>query len=253
MNRTVVVVLGLSVLLSPVAADAGPITVDVLSASYSLNITLNSNFGDGQPSQTLTATAADTSPVNTTLHWTAPNGLTTEAIASADWLGVSGEMHGGYIFNGSATSNLDLVFSPVTDDTAILEVSTFRCCEYTSGLGTLFDVTTQQQVWKFYWGTDFGSAPTIRIPIVEGDTVRYSDYASGLDSFLLPTALSASHVYELELTQITRIYAAGNWSTIQISGLEPVPTPEPSSLALLGVGLGTTLASRRRLRARLDP
>src|SRR4029077_12291580 len=61
-NRSLGVALSLSALLAPVAAQADPISINVLSATYSanLNLTLRPDYGGG----TTTATAGGSSSVS---------------------------------------------------------------------------------------------------------------------------------------------------------------------------------------------
>jgi hypothetical protein len=57
-------------------------------------------------------------------------------------------------------------------------------------------------------------------------------------------------VYDLHLTSSTSNPAFGTFSSLGVSGV--VSVPEPSTLLLLGIGLATTAASRRRFKKRLN-
>jgi hypothetical protein len=178
----------------------------------------------------------------------ASSGAVINASASAAWLAVSESIfQGSHDFFGHASADFDLTFAPVTDGAATLDINLTRSGEYGSGLATLFDVTTQQAVWKVYFGSDFGGDDLGPVIINEEGSQSFAAWGGPV---ALPTALSAADVYDLHLTSSTSNPAFGTFSSLGVSGV--VSVPEPSTLLLLGIGLATTAASRRRFKKRLN-
>ena len=254
MKRAVVAVLGLIGLLTPVGAQADPIGINVLSATYSANVTLQVNTSGGAPTTTTTSGSSSVSEsleVHDPFTTIDPNDgsvissgdYVINASGRADWLGVSEELRQvSNHWQAQAVADFDLTFSPVANGTATLGVDVTRSGEYGSGFGSLFDVTTQQDVWRFYFGFDFGGCDFCPVVVNEGGIESVPGWSS---PFALQTALDAADVYDLHLTSSTFNPGFGTFSSVQVSGL--VPVPEPSSLILVGMAIAATLASQRRL------
>jgi hypothetical protein len=217
MTRAVVAVTFLA-LFAPFTAQADPINIDVLSATFSTNIT----FGlDPSVSYYSTTTVAGSQPVSQSMEFRqppvdgVPSSLST-ASASADWLAVhassSSELMPCPCSFVSSSADFALTFSPLTDGIAPFVVIAEPFGFFTDTFATLFDVTTGLELWRY-------SRPRF----APGDVV------------LLPTLLSASHVYDLHLSVAGESLRDSTAGRIQVTGL--VAVPEPSSLLLLSAGL----------------
>jgi len=243
MNRAVILAFASIAFFPPVTAQAGPIGINVLNATYSVGITAQ-NKPDGG---TITVTGDGSSPASQSLVGVDSSGSMINASASATWLAVSEFIHqDGNDFSGHASADFDLTFSALTDGTAALGVDWTKSGEYGSGLAILFDVTTQQQVWRVSFGSDFGGCDLCPTQITGGSQSLFS-----YDPVVLSTALSATDVYDLHLTSSTLNPGFGTFSSVAVSGI--VSVPEPSTVLLLGIGFAATVASRRRFKKRLTP
>jgi hypothetical protein len=137
----------------------------------------------------------------------------------------------------SASAKSEVTFSPVmnSSDTISLDFSLRGEYLYTAGFVSLFDVTSNQEIWNYGW----------EFP---GIIIGLPDLQPAI-ALEIDTSFLAAHVYKLEM--FTQSWANGDvqWVDIALSGLEPTRVPEPSTLLLLGIGLaGIAGYGRRRMR-----
>ena len=230
MSRVVVAVVLLA-LLPPVTAQALPINVEVLSATYSTNITFGTSPSVSYYS---TTTMSGPAPVTQSASYRQPpvadNLSLSSATATADWLAVyarsSSELLPCPCSYVSSSADFALRFSPLTDGLAELTVNAEHLGPYTDTLATLFDVTAGFELWR----------------------LSYSGLTPG-GVALWNSALSSTHVYDLHLSVAGDSLRDSTGGRVGVSGLQAVP--EPSSLLLLGAGVASIgLFRRARTRRR---
>lgn len=237
-----------ALIVTGTVAQADPISIQVLKVTYSTSINLVS------PSLTQRTTAATGSdPVSRSLYWDEPappdpyyqENPSIQASATADWLAVSAALsQSSNHFSGTASADVDLMFSPLTDGIAPLGIAYDSPPDLGWARGFLFDLTTQQEVWLF--ATECAACrPSFTYPA--GESAWELPFVSG--SFTVPTALESTHVYQLHLTAKPSLFAfGGQRSSLSLTGLEAVPVPEPASLLLLGSGVTALALIRKRRR-----
>jgi hypothetical protein len=217
-------------------AHASPIGIEVISTAYSASIELTLSSG-----VTTTTTAAGTDPVSLSLEYIYSFESTYDyaaASVSADWLTVS---VGSRSVNSPviiASANSEVTFSPHTDGIATIGFDRLDGGPYTDGFVSLFDLTGDREVWRYWWEG-------------QGTAVTYPE--AGIDWGLsirpnpveLPTTFSAANTYRLHLFGRTDSQGDSTDVSVQVSGLVAVPDPG-STLFLLGIGLVGLRAARKR-------
>lgn len=114
---------------------------------------------------------------------------------------------------------------------------------YSSGLVSLVDVTTDESMFMYSWDSSSFFDPSM-IPWVSHGTGPHRFTAS----IAAEPLLLASHVYELTMGASTNAQDDAQRVTIDLSGLQVAPVPEPSTYAMLLMGFGLVGFSTRRCR-----
>lgn len=244
MKRTVVVALGLSVLLAPVPAMADSIDIQVLSVTYKAAIDFG--FPYDLTSDPLSSPVSVSGFIPDTFYAPESGLPLASASAAAGWLSV--ETHSSSIccptpmVGAASRAEFDLTFSSLLDGVGTLDLNHTLGGPYTQGFASLFDMTTGQELWRYDVVRNGGDH------LVIGGV--FIDSPNALLPLSLATTFNTTDVYRLHLLVEGDSLGDSTSNDFQVTGLHDVP--EPSSLVLLGLGIGTTLTARRRLRKRLD-
>jgi hypothetical protein len=142
--------------------------------------------------------------------------------------------------NGLASASSQIYFSPLVNrtETVGLQFSSavgYYCC---SGLVSLFDLTSQLELWNYSWSNRSGNVPWVSTP---GGAGSASAELYPRSDFL------ASHHYQLTLMTSARSASDHDQCRIRLTGLQQVPEPAGVCLLLMGL-LGLPLLRRVAIR-----
>ncbi len=225
-----------SLLLTLLFTSTGyPLPINILDSQYITSVNMTS-LADGTSSP---RTQVSPAPISDSLYSFYGSTL---ARADAGLWGVSAHTAAfpaapDFIGSSSAFAESDLWFSPLTSQTTTLNVqfSAGPHFAFTYGNVSLFDVTLNHDVWNYGWGS--GATYVTSVPWV-------ITFDSGTAALALDTTLNASDTYELIMSTGSNAASDSENESFQLSGLEPAP--EPSTLALAGLGLLALALMRRR-------
>jgi hypothetical protein len=223
-------------------ADA--VTIEVLNASFATTLSTTTNLNPSTVATNQSRTVSSSSPLTDTLidgcgymlDCSEFNSLTfalTEATAEADFFTVSAYTFSSVMSHASASTQTDLLFSPTSDGTALLELEFIgtNTAYYSNGSVSLFDVTSNEQLWAYGWTCCHFNG---NVPL---SLFQYT----GMLSF--DQSLSDDHMYRLLMSTGTNADGDREGMTIRVGGL--IPVPESSSIFLLLSGLvGIALLKR---------
>lgn len=229
-------VLALTLTLVATPALGTPIDVRVLSATHSVTVGIS---GFGFPWKSKTSTAS--SPVSESLFqmycdtlerpWFECESVTpdvispafAEASATAGLLELTASAQGNPSPAALATADSEWTFSPLVDGVADINIllGNVWTSEYASA--SLFDVTANQLLWQF----------SVRPP-------------NGV--VVVPTLLSAQHVYAMDLHASAVTTGSGRHSYVRVSGIQAVAVPDNvDTFMCLCMGLLVALLGRSKL------
>ena len=145
----------------------------------------------------------------------------------------------GQSTSSTATARSDIFFSPLSSGTTSIGLDFFGANEWYSsdGYASLLDVTENQTLWNYGWSL-MGQGTVPWTNNYDGDASQ-SHAAVSVD-----VDFDATHTYELVMNTDTDSNGDTQIVQIQLSGIEAVP--EPSTIALIGLGAASWLVLRRR-------
>lgn len=239
-----------------IAATAHGTDISILNARHATVLHLDQREIDRSIStwdQSNTSAAPTTDTLDVSSHYSSTYpGSRFSATASADMFSVGTETHHNIPLIGHAwaTAETTLTFNTLVDVAAPLDFEfLFRGQPYSRGFISLFDQTTSRSLFDYAY---CWAGPCERgndtVPWVFGGTPGYTATAY----LSLSPWLESDHSYSLTLHGATYANGDDQWLSINVSGLSPVtaPVPEPSTYALMLVGLSAVgLMARRRRQA----
>jgi hypothetical protein len=241
--------LGLLVLLGfALRAGAASLPINILDAQYTNYLaTSRWTFEDGDIVAVTDASRPATSPnpLSDSLYHPVSGLLEAEANADLFKIGVYTSAEGrDDPFRAAALAwvGSDLWFSPLVSGTTTVSVQFlgWHQFQYTWGGVNLFDVTSGNEVWNFWWeGDRQGTVPWV---YTGGENPR------GTATLALETDFVAGNTYKLSMYS-GAISNPGDRQRIliELSGFDPIAVPEPTALSLAGLGaLSLALVRRRR-------
>jgi hypothetical protein len=215
------IVVSCALVIAATPAQATPIDVRVLSASYSVTVTIGVH-----PDHVIeTKTSTDLDPVTESLSSVGGIYGYAEANATADFLDVWVD---GFSLPATplytiSSADTRWTFSPVEDGVADFGILWERGHIFVLLSATLVDVTTNAQVWEF-------------------SSLQYGLYLSET----VPTFLDADHVYAMNLTASAESRGDGVYGDLHLSGVRAVPDDVDSFMCLC-LGLLVVLLGKRVL------
>jgi len=227
----------------PCAADA--ISVNVLQARYTT--TVYADIAGAPVVDRMLQGSLPTQDAVSIPPTLANRGLS--ASADADLFASSVATSSGYVddalsnTHARASAETILSFRPVQDGVDTLDLL-FTAGDnnpfFSSGTVSLVNLTANQTLWSVGWTKpNFFDLPWVD---VFDPTHPYDPWFTA--SLALNSAFSASNEYELRMFVTSDANFDGQRVGVQVSGLHA--TPEPSTLALLAIGVGATYVQRRR-------
>ena len=247
-----------AVLLGTGTAFADPFNINLLSATFRTRVSTTAD-SPGLPTtsrQTVSNTPTSDSllvPV-APLHPSLPAAV--GAIAETGVFSVHADTTSSPsltpLYASSALALTELLFAPLQNGVATIDLdlttSGSGADHWSEGTISLFDTTTNAQIWNYGWdsigafmgGSGFWRPATYGV-LLDSSPLLLNDILS------IGTAFDASHQYRLLIYTLTQSQNDHQGITLEVSGLHEVP--EPASIALLGVGaLIARQAARRRAR-----
>ena len=225
-----------------------PLPINIIATQYTTAVNMQRSIQPYDGSTTnFSRTQVSPAPISDAVYDTFTESLAAEANADLFAIYANTPTQSGIdplFWNSSASATSDVWFSPLTSETATLNIQ-FSGGDHwgfsSSGTLSLFDVTSGNEVWNYGWG-GFAEGTVAGVPVSElnpwGETTNLQ----------LDTDFNAGDIYELALSTLTTAQNVDPMSpsiSLQLSGLEAVP--EPSTFALLGLG-SLVLAMARRHR-----
>jgi hypothetical protein len=202
-------------------------------------VTLRDRTYSGGTIVETTRTTADTNPISDSylVQAVPPYSFVEGGRASADLFEISTWTLQGKFrpVEGSldqiwAYATTALTFQPFVTGTAPIDLTflTGGMAFYSESQVTLTDLTTMTQVWTLGWA-------------YREDLVRRALVAAGTTTLM--TTFDASHLYQLTIFGRTDARDDDQQLATRVTGLQSVP--EPSTLLLIGIGVGAALVRRR--------
>jgi hypothetical protein len=229
-TRACIFAVGLVVclLVSTQEGSAEPLTVDVLSTQYTADLYTRVVRWDGVCCGELiettdSRTTSSLTPISDALQvggedWAR---ATVDMFSISAWSSALPDLS-SLEFTGSSTASAEaaLQFSPLQDGRATIGIDLTGGGNFLSeGFVSLYDITTDQLLWNYWWGCCFDG------------NIPWTSYGS-LSTLALEQDFLSSHQYTLTMYTRTSANKDSSFMTMQVSGLQKVP--EPSSLFLFG-------------------
>jgi len=212
-----------SITIYPKNSLAVPLEVEVLGSTYTMFV--YTKWYD-PPTRETSRTQTSSTPIGDYMYDEATLGSSTysaEASAEADLFEVT-VFGSTKLWLALASAQSEMTFSPLLDGTANLTVDFGRYYDYgfTEGYVSLFDLTSNQELWNYGWDHGQGNVP----------------WDGGSSANLtLDTYFANDHTYYLSMFAGMDSNGDSELVKIGLSGLEIVSVPEPSTMLLLGMVL----------------
>jgi len=249
--------LGLILLLGfALRAGAAGLPINILNTQYTNSVSVAGlirpegsgpfNFPQDYIDANHLRTSISTEPVSDSMYHPVSGILEAEANAGLFRISVLTAADGrndALRLRSNARASSELWFSPLTSETTTinLQFSGWNQWYYSSGRVSLFDVTSDDEVWNFWWeGFTQGTVPWV-----------YQDPEPGgpreTATLMLETDFIAGNSYKLSMhAGSTSVPADRQRILIELSGLDPIAVPEPTALSLVGFGV-LVWAGRRKI------
>jgi len=249
--------LGLLVLLGfALRVGAAGLPINILDTQYTNSVSVAGlirpegsgpfNFPKDYIGTNYVRTSVSANPVSDSIYHPVSGVLEAEANAglfSISVLTAADGRNDALRLSSNARASSELWFSPLTSETTPinLQFSGWNQWYYSGGSVSLFDVTSGEEVWNFWWqGSIQGTVPWTFDDLEPGVLVHTAN-------LMLETDFIAGNTYKLSMhTGSTSVPADSQRILIELSGFDPIVVPEPTVLSLIGLGaLGLVLLRRR--------